>query len=153
MSKYSLPKKDPAVSEENAHSQIMQLVDRYNIDVDNMGKEKREATEQALDYLLTEIVKGHVSIEEKEVGKSGRELCVTIYIQNRSPESNIEELTFREMRGRDHVKMSEKGNDNQYKKMHNLLSSMCITPNGQHAIGQLRSADASTAEWLSTLFL
>lgn len=148
MSKYSLPKKTSTVSAENAHEQIMLLVERYGIDVDNMPEEKADATEQALDYLNAAIQRGAVSIEEKD-----GEVQVTLYIQHRSPDSNIDSLTFREMRGRDHVKMSEKNNDNQYKKMLALLGSMCTTPNGQHALGQLRASDASTAEWLSTLFL
>jgi len=148
MSKYSLPKKTPVVSEENAHAQIMMLVERYGIDVDNMTEDKREAVEQALDHLSSAITKGHISVEEIE-----GEVKVTQFLQHKSADGNIDELVFREMRGRDHVKMSEKNNDNQYKKMQALLAAMCETPNGHHAIGLLRASDASTAEWLSTLFL
>ena len=148
MSKYSLPKKNPVVSEENAHAQIMMLVERYGIDVDTMPEEKKEAVEQALDHLSASIVKGSISIEEVD-----GEVKVTQYLQHKSADGNIDKLVFREMRGRDHVKMSEKNNDNQYKKMQALLAAMCETPNGHHAIGMLRASDASTAEWLSTLFL
>lgn len=126
------------------------LVERYGIDVDNMPDEKRDATEQALDHLYAAIMKGHVSVEEID-----GEVKTTLYIQHKSGEGEgyIDKLVFKEMRGRDHVKMSEKNNDNQYKKMQALLAAMCETPNGHHAIGLLRASDASTAEWLSTLFL
>lgn len=146
MGKYSLKKKDPVISPENAHKQVMQLVERYNIDVDAMDEAKQEAFEITLNNVAKCITSGHL-----EVFEDNGELKVRQIIQNSSDKATIKELIYCEARGKDHIAMKEKGNEQA--KMLSLMASMCETNGGFSAIEQLRSSDLSAVEYLSLLFL
>lgn len=148
MGKYSLPKKEPVVSEENAHAQVMLIVERYNVNTDNMEESTAQATEQALDHVLDSIMSGWFQIENVD-----NEIIVTQFIENKSAGSNVEKLVYGEMRFKHHQKMSEKAEGNKIRQAANLLRSMCKTPNGHLIIDKLRASDANRAEFLSLLFL
>lgn len=147
MSKYSLPEKTPKISEETAHDQIMMLLERYDIDVDQMETEKAETMETTIDKVVGAIMKGQLEVKEEDDG----EIIVVQYIMHRSANSTVDKLVYGEMRNRDHIAMESKGNE--IKKMSSLLASMCKTNGAKSIIGQLRSSDATAAEYLSLLFL
>ena len=64
MGKYSLKKKEYALSEEVAHDQMMLLIEYYDIDIDSIGDEKTEKTVEQMFNKLVEYVRlGKISIE------------------------------------------------------------------------------------------
>ncbi|MEJ2043699.1 MAG: hypothetical protein P8X74_03615 [Reinekea sp.] len=146
MSKFSLPKTEPKISEENALKELFLLIERYKIDVDAMQGKVKEATEQTLDVVLDAIMKGELSIAMVD-----GEVKVTQHIQHQSKGSTVKELVYAEMRGKDHSAMSKDASE--YTKMTELLGSMCETAGGQSAVEQLRASDRKTAEALALLFL
>lgn len=146
MSKYSLKKKENVISPENAQKQVMMLLERYGIDLDEMEVEKSEALETTIDNVKKCVIFGSLDIFEDK-----GEVKVKLILQNISEKNTIKELVFGEVRGKDHIAMKNKGNEQS--KMLSLLSSMCETNGGFAAIEQLRSSDLTNAEYLSLLFL
>ena len=146
MGKYSLTKKEPVISPENAHIQVMKLVERYNVDIDSMDEEKKEAYETTLDNVVKCIIDGRL-----EVFEENGETKVRQTIQNKGSDKSISELVYSEARGKDHIAMKRKGNEQA--KMLSLLASMCEVSGMGSAVEKLRSSDLQAAEYLSLLFL
>ena len=146
MGKYSLTKKEPVISAENAHASVMKLLERYRVDIDSMDEEKQEAYEQTLDNVVQRIIEGDLEIFEEK-----GEMKVRQFIRNKSEISTVSEVIYGEVRGINHIAMKQKGNEQA--KMLSLLSSMCETNGGSAIIEQLRSSDLQAAEYLSLLFL
>lgn len=146
MSKYSLKEKKVIVSPETAHAQVMQLLERYEIDLDEMEEDKADILEKTIDNVVKCIIYGSLEIFE-----DNGEVKVKQILQNAGEGSTITELVYGEVRGKDHIAMKSKGNEQS--KMLSLLSSMCQTNGGFGAISQLRSSDLTNAEYLSLLFL
>jgi hypothetical protein len=154
MGKFSLKSKKYKISEENAIEQIMPLLERYDVDVDELSDEieegetqsKKEAMVSSIEKVVKCIRLGHL-----EVFEENGEVKVKLIIQNTTEKSTVSELVFGELRGKDHIAMPKKGNE--FEKMFGLLGSMCETNGGPAALRQLRSSDATAAEYLSLLFL
>ena len=153
-SKYSLVKKKYKIAEEVAVEQIMLLLERYDIDVDELDDEpgedgsqsKKEIMEGAIDKIVKCIRKTQL-----EVFEEGGEVKVRLILQNTTAETTVKELVFGELKGKDHVAMPKNGSE--FKRMFALLGSMCETNGGKLIIENLRSSDATAAEYLSLLFL
>lgn len=152
-SKYSLKEKKFKISEENALTSVMLLLECYGIDVDQMSddaeegdKSQKETIEEAIDKIVKSIRLGQLEIFEED-----QDVKVRLIIQRRSENSTFSELVFSEMRWRNQTKMSTKGN--HYKRMLSLLCSMCETSGGDIALEKLRSSDATIMEYLAVIFL
>jgi len=146
MGKYSLTKKEPVISAENAHASVMKILERYNIDIDSMDEEKQAAYEQTVDNVVKCFVNGDFDLLEEN-----GELKIKQFLRHTSTNSTVSELVYAEARGKDHIAMKKEGNEQA--KMLSLLSSMCETNGGAAIIEQLRSSDLTNAEYLSLLFL
>jgi len=151
-SKFALPVVENKISEENAKKQVMLLLIRYNIDIEEKEGKEKKATEETVQRLLKDIMAGRIEIFEEE-GK----VKVKQFIQNRSAkagkEGNRTELLFDQMTAADHEAMPEGDDVSNYTKMFDLMASMCETNMGDVIIRKLGGSDAKVLENVAVLFL
>lgn len=145
-SKYSLEKKKVIVSEENAHVQIMQLLERNNINVDKLDEDEIVKVEKCLDTITSAIIYGQIEVLEED-GK----VKIKQNILLRGEKSTVDHLIYGEVTGTAHIDMSS--SDNHLERALSLMSNICETNGANAIIKQLRSSDLSIAEALSVLFL
>lgn len=147
-SEFALPKIEDKISKENAKDQVMTLLVRYNIDVEDMEQDVRRATEQQIRKFLKCVMRGTM-----EVFEENGEVKVRQFIQHRAEGSNTKEIVYGSLTGKDHQAMTDGEDSNQYTKMHDLLGSMCEAQNGPEVIKMLKASDIKEAEALALLFL
>ena len=147
-SRFALPKVENKISEENAMEQVMLLLVRYNIDVEDMDNDVRKATEQTITRFLGCVMRGTM-----EVFKTEGQVKVKQIIQHRSEGSTVSEIIYGSLRGKDHQAMGEGDDVNNYVRMHDLLGSICEAQNGPEVIKMLSTSDLKDAEALALLFL
>ncbi len=146
---FALKKKDPVVSDENALSQIMLLLDRYNVDLEETEDEKQKVVlEEAARKTHKAIMAGWLEIYEEE-----QEIKVKQIIQHRSEKSTVSELIYGELIGEDNTAMPTGEKVNEYDRMYGLLGSMSKSAYGEAIVKKLKSSDLKIAMQLSFLFL
>ena len=146
---FALKKKDPVVSDENALSQIMLLLDRYNVDLEETEDEKQKVVlEEAARKTHKAVMAGWLEIYEEE-----QEIKVKQIIQHRSEKSTVSELIYGELIGEDNTAMPTGEKVNEYDRMYGLLGSMSKSAHGEAIVKKLKSSDLKIAMQLSFLFL
>lgn len=148
MSKYSLKKKEPVISEENAHAQMMMFLERYKIDIDSLGDDDKETIEKNTDQVVKYIMDGNLEIFEDE--KTG-DIKVKQTIENPSKNSTISELVFGEVQGKHKAQMKQGANEHD--RMNQLMGAVCETRSGSTAVELLRSGDRRVLEAIAGYFL
>lgn len=147
MSKYSLKKKEPQISAENAFNQVMELIEWYDIDIDAFEGDQEKAIEQSIEKVERAIMNGDIEININEDG----ELKVTQHLKRRSKKSTVSSLVYAEITGKDKAAMS--ADASEHKKITQLLGSACESQGGHVAVEQMKSYDRKIAEALAILFL
>jgi len=146
MSKYSLPKKEAEVSEENALKQMMLFLIRYDVNIDNFKGDEQETIKRNNDKFLECIMDGRLQVEEID-----GEVKITQFIKHQSKNSNVEKLVYREVKGADKEEMEQGANE--HKRMNQLMGAVCETPGGHSAVRQLRTSDRKAMETIAVYFL
>jgi len=146
---FALPEKKPKISDENALKQVMQLVERYEIDIESKSKKEKKSFEEILTKVKSDIINGHL-----EVFTENGKLKVKQLIENPSKDATVKELIYGEMTFEDHEAMTDGEGVNIQTKMRELAASMCENHDfPEIIIKSLASADAKRLQNLVLLFL
>ena len=146
MSSYALSKtKKKKLSEEAAHDQVMELLDYYGIDVDDLdGKQNKQAMVSTLNKVCGFIREGLVEIKVKDGA-----LMVTQTLAK--PPGDVKTIEYGEVHGKHKTAMDGKGDDSNYTKIYALMGS--LSGMGDTAVKALSGKDLSVVECIGTIFL
>lgn len=146
---FALPEKKPIISDENALKQVMQLVVRYEIDMESKSKKEKKGFEEILMKIKSDIMHGYL-----EVFTEDSKLKVRQTIENPSKDATVKEIIYGEMTFEDHEAMSDGEGINTQTKMRELAVSMCENHEfPENIIKSLSSADAKRLQNLVLVFL
>lgn len=146
MSKFALKKKEFDLSEESAHEAVMEVLEFYEIDIDNiLDPIGKTSAEQAMTKIQSAYRAGRLYNKINDKGE------FTIIQKVKNSEGVETEMIYAELRAKHKLAMDGKKDAQNYARMYGLLGSLTnVTDTG---IKRLRAQDLSIAECLGFVFL
>jgi hypothetical protein len=144
MSKYSLSKTTPKVNEEAAQASLMELLEFYRVDVDDIeDAAQKGGAESILNKLKGAYMRGAIENLRDDKG-------FQIVQHLEAPPADVKAITYSELKGIHKLAMDGYKETETVHRQHALLGS--LSGLGAPAIKTLAACDLSVAECLAFVF-
>lgn len=130
---------DKKISIQVATDQFQEIVDHYDIDLDDLGENQKAAIEKAQKKIISSIMAGRL---ELMVGDDFKLL-------QRCKSGAV--LTYRELDGKAKAAMGSRGENDNHGKIYAMMGSLSDV--GYNGIAALKGSDLALAESLGLVFL
>ncbi len=144
-SKFALAKKKYKISQEVAMDQVMNFLEKFDIDIEAIDDKKaKSGIESTLNKMVSYVRLGLIEF----VDKDGH---VSIIQHLSHPKGDISTLEYKEIAGKHKVQMDGKEETERYQMMYSLTGA--LSGIGYDGIIKLEGKDLSVVEVLGAIFL
>lgn len=144
-SKFALAKKKYKISQEAAMDQVMNFLERFDIDIEAIDDKKaKSGIESTLNKMVSYVRLGLIEFIEKD-----GHLTITQHLSQ--PKGSVTNLEYTEIAGKHKIQMDGKEETERYQMMYSLTGS--LSGIGYDGIIKLEGKDLSVVEVLGAIFL